>query len=758
MRAGAEGLLGGVTAGPGPQGLSSAIDAIGGAYQFRGTALQGNKKPGDYQSSPQENFFFDKRPELIDKAKQRISTLSAADKAALAYTVLTEAGPTNLGKQEVAANLLVRSAVLGNAPISAVAKQPGQYEGVKGVGRIDLESAAAGRKRFGSRYDAAMELLFGDVSAAPSSMYGGRVGQPIEYLTGDRSSANYRADHGGGNYHEHVAYRTQQERDSAMALLKANGIKIGSVNRPGDPGYHGSGLAFDVPASQVAPGMEQELSRRVRAILGIQQGAGASRAALPGVGVGTAPFDLKAQAARDKQLQRERQRAEEDLKRETLRVREQDTLRAIVDENGVTRKREELKLAAEIASAGQQATDTEQKLLELRIASKREEEILVETVKSLGPLTKEREDALARGIANKREELAIAEKLVKIEAQRQTLSALQKTQGDIQNFSAGIDAGFGVGTQASAAYVDTLNRTNDPAAAKAQANATSVLTNLQNAQQDAQSIGSSIGDGFRNALIASVTGGDIKQAFSAMFATIGNSLIQAALRPIEQSVTDAAFGLLRPNVNGQLAGIGADIAKQQEAIAATQLSAAGNVLLPASLQFQGAVAQFAAATAANGIVKTGGLGGIIGSLFSGAGPVSGAFGGAGLATDTITSLFTGGLTFASGGSPPIGQPSLVGEAGPEVSVSRGLSTIVSNGRSADLMSTLKNPQARDTGSGESGPVQISYDGPVLNFDSEEYVKKADVPRIADTIVKQGHGYTRGRLRDSPAERRAFGMR
>jgi hypothetical protein len=93
----------------------------------------------------------------------------------------------------------------------------------------------------------------------------------IEYLTGDPSHGRYRADHGGSNYHEHLAFGTREQRDAAMQKLKAAGIQIGSVNdgkhAPGS--YHYQDLAFDVPAAQVPVGQEQELSRRVREILGM---------------------------------------------------------------------------------------------------------------------------------------------------------------------------------------------------------------------------------------------------------------------------------------------------------------------------------------------------------------------------------------------------------------------------------------------------------------------------------------------------------
>ena len=96
--------------------------------------------------------------------------------------------------------------------------------------------------------------------------------KPVEYLTGDRSHAGFRDDHSGGNYHEHLAFSTKQERDDAMAKLKAGGIQIGSINsgRHAPNSYHYADLAFDVPASQVPVGQEQELSRRVRSILKIR--------------------------------------------------------------------------------------------------------------------------------------------------------------------------------------------------------------------------------------------------------------------------------------------------------------------------------------------------------------------------------------------------------------------------------------------------------------------------------------------------------
>lgn len=74
-------------------------------------------------------------------------------------------------------------------------------------------------------------------------------GNVVEYLTGDRSHSGYRADHGGSNYHEHLAFSSTEERDSAIELLKSKGIVIGSMNdgRHARDSYHYTDQAFDVP-------------------------------------------------------------------------------------------------------------------------------------------------------------------------------------------------------------------------------------------------------------------------------------------------------------------------------------------------------------------------------------------------------------------------------------------------------------------------------------------------------------------------------
>jgi hypothetical protein len=97
----------------------------------------------------------------------------------------------------------------------------------------------------------------------------------VEYLTGDRNHPNFRHDHGGSNYHEHIAFATPEQALSAAQRLNAAGIKttelkgVNPVGKHAKNSYHYYGQAFDVPASQVPVGKEQELSARVRQLLGI---------------------------------------------------------------------------------------------------------------------------------------------------------------------------------------------------------------------------------------------------------------------------------------------------------------------------------------------------------------------------------------------------------------------------------------------------------------------------------------------------------
>lgn len=74
-------------------------------------------------------------------------------------------------------------------------------------------------------------------------------GKVIQYLTGDRTSPRYRADHGAGNYHDHLAFDSKTTRDAAIKWLRGKGWTIGSINtgKHAYGSYHYSNQAFDIP-------------------------------------------------------------------------------------------------------------------------------------------------------------------------------------------------------------------------------------------------------------------------------------------------------------------------------------------------------------------------------------------------------------------------------------------------------------------------------------------------------------------------------
>jgi len=83
-------------------------------------------------------------------------------------------------------------------------------------------------------------------SSKPQSGKGGKV---IQYITGDRTHKSYAADHGGNNYHDHVAFDSRATRDAAMKWMRSRGWTIGSINtgEHADGSYHYSNQAFDIP-------------------------------------------------------------------------------------------------------------------------------------------------------------------------------------------------------------------------------------------------------------------------------------------------------------------------------------------------------------------------------------------------------------------------------------------------------------------------------------------------------------------------------
>jgi muramidase (phage lysozyme) len=103
----------------------------------------------------------------------------------------------------------------------------------------------------------------------------------IEYITGERGHPNFElAGHGlPSNYHDHIAFKSIADKETAKRSLISSGIRIGSEYRPGDRGYHGVNLAIDIPGYQWGGSgaigeREFKGSRKVRQVLGLDSFGG----------------------------------------------------------------------------------------------------------------------------------------------------------------------------------------------------------------------------------------------------------------------------------------------------------------------------------------------------------------------------------------------------------------------------------------------------------------------------------------------------
>lgn len=93
------------------------------------------------------------------------------------------------------------------------------------------------------------------------------------YITGDPSHPNYRADHSGANYHDHLSFKDRATAERAYKFFQSKGFKVTEFKGYGNVGTHSpgslhySGLAFDIPGEQVPVGQETRMSARVRKTL-----------------------------------------------------------------------------------------------------------------------------------------------------------------------------------------------------------------------------------------------------------------------------------------------------------------------------------------------------------------------------------------------------------------------------------------------------------------------------------------------------------
>ena len=129
---------------------------------------------------------------------------------------------------------------------------------------------------------------------------------------------------------------------------------------------------------------------------------------------------------------------------------------------------------------------------------------------------------------------------------------------------------------------------------------------------------------------------------------------------------------------------------------------------------------------------------------------------------TSTNYFSGGFTpmsfFADGGRPSVGEYSVVGERGPEFFKPDQPGRVISNEQSKAAMSrySASNDTMRAQ---ESSPIvaNVNYNGPMLNFNGDEYIPRSEASSLVKAGAKQGEAMTLARLQNSRSSRAKLGL-
>jgi len=116
-----------------------------------------------------------------------------------------------------------------------------------------------------------------------------------------------------------------------------------------------------------------------------------------------------------------------------------------------------------------------------------------------------------------------------------------------------------------------------------------------------------------------------------------------------------------------------------------------------------------------------------------------------------------GPGFAEGGRPPLGQISVVGERGPELFVPDSAGTVLSNEQSKAALDTYSGGNSAAAAS--SGPVkaEVTYKGPTLNFNGNDYIPRSEASSLVAEGAKQGKSMAMKQLQNSRSQRQRLGL-
>jgi hypothetical protein len=117
----------------------------------------------------------------------------------------------------------------------------------------------------------------------------------------------------------------------------------------------------------------------------------------------------------------------------------------------------------------------------------------------------------------------------------------------------------------------------------------------------------------------------------------------------------------------------------------------------------------------------------------------------------------GGLFRAEGGPVAGGQSYIVGEKGPEIFTPGLTGNITSNQDSRAALSNYSGGNASAAGAMAPMAANITYSGPTLNFNGDDYIPRSEAPALVAAGAKQGQARAMNTLKNSRSQRQKLGM-
>jgi TP901 family phage tail tape measure protein len=117
----------------------------------------------------------------------------------------------------------------------------------------------------------------------------------------------------------------------------------------------------------------------------------------------------------------------------------------------------------------------------------------------------------------------------------------------------------------------------------------------------------------------------------------------------------------------------------------------------------------------------------------------------------------GGLFRAEGGPVAGGQSYIVGEKGPEIFTPGLTGNITSNQDSRAALSNYSGGNASAAGAMAPMAANVTYSGPTLNFNGDDYIPRSEAPALVAAGAKQGQARAMSTLKNSRSQRQKLGM-